>query len=135
MVDISEQYIKMCDCEEVQGKRKDMPGDILYFKDEEYVAHVCGIRHCAMDIGYYESEDSLWLPRQDQIQAMLELPPIGDERFQVITPFGFAYKLYGYAEEIRNPNEAYPAKSMEQLWLMFYMHEKHNKKWDGEKWK
>jgi len=26
-------------------------------------------------------------------------------------------------------------KSMEQLWLAFYMHEKHKKIWDGKKWK
>ena len=137
-MDTSRTYIKMCDCEEIQGESE--------YDDRDFFVHT-GNTELANELSYHSSEymksmndlhrdrEYIWLPRQDQIQEMFELPPIGDERFQVITPLGFAYKLYDFAEEIRNPNKKYPYGSMEQLWLAFYMHEKHNKRWDGITWK
>ncbi|TES89947.1 MAG: hypothetical protein E3J87_11075 [Candidatus Cloacimonadota bacterium] len=50
------------------------------------------------------------------------------------TVWNKAYWLYNFAEMHRNPHESYPFTSMEQLWLAFYMWEKHEKTWDGEKW-
>ena len=47
----------------------------------------------------------VWLPRQDQLQEMVE-----------------------------KDNFSVKATSMEQLWLAFVMKEKYNKQWNGEGW-
>lgn len=69
----------------------------------------------------------VWLPRQDQLQAMVmggsEFFPRLNDRFR-----------YWYDGEIDQDGERYHWTG-EQLWLAFVMHEKHLKRWDGEEWK
>ena len=136
-MDTSPKYIEMCDCEEIQSQAIYVVYN--FFIDAKTLAlrfsDITDYDYMKTMNALHTEREYLWLPRQDQIQEMFELPPIGDERFQVITPFGFAYKLYNFAEEIRNPNKKYPYGSMEQLWLAFYMDEKHNKQWDKNKWR
>ena len=104
-MDTSETYVKMCDCLEIQGQR----GNLMHQHD--YLI------------------DCLWLPRQDQTQEMCEGSWWG----------GYCNMAY-WAESKHFPyviDEMHSGtllKSMEQLWLAFYMHEKHQKTWDGEKW-
>ncbi|MCK4783344.1 MAG: hypothetical protein KAV87_06300 [Desulfobacteraceae bacterium] len=66
------------------------------------------------------------LLRQDQIQEML--PELDNFK-----------KIYGLAEYIERHDGHYlmgqERRSIEQLWLAFYMYEKHKKVWDGEKWR
>ncbi len=109
-MDTSEQYIKMCNCPEIQGKK-------VAIRDKDNFVYI-EIKKRA----YY-----IWLPRQDHIQDMMgkdyknTLDMLCDF-YAVITvdqPTGFQ-KMF----EI----------SMEQLWLVFYMFKKHRKKWDGKKW-
>lgn len=84
--------------------------------------------------GYCEGDDFnvkkvIWLPRQDELQEMINFRPNG---------------IYGFWEFIRgewNPySESYDTylseylTSMEQLWLAFVMKEKYNKIWNGEDW-
>jgi len=73
-------------------------------------------------------ENLIWLPRQDQLQAMyLAMMPAGTytKVFTLIEEFYGHFEKYGY------PSYAY---SMEQLWLAFAMKTLHNKTWSGTEW-
>lgn len=63
----------------------------------------------------------IWLPTQDKLQEMVKST----------CPLDLLNRFYRWcdATDIAGYDD-----SMEQLWLAFYMKEKHNKKWDGEKW-
>jgi len=69
----------------------------------------------------YTAKKIVWLPRQDQIQAMFnEKPFVLSKRFD---------------EEMENYITGNPDNwSFEMLWLAFYMWKRHKKIWDGEKW-
>ena len=110
-MDTSETYVKMCDCLEIQGQR----GNLMHQHD--YLI------------------DCLWLPRQDQIQEMMyELPPFKEKWTigvaRVACPNCITLDLKDFSED----DCKMLLESMEQLWLAFYMHEKHQKTWDKEKW-
>ena len=112
-MDTSEQYIKMCDCPEIQSK---------------WAILIDEGAHPTTDVHDYSTYivkenrrmECIWLPRQDQIQEM-----VGD--FNAILPM---------LPRLERLDKLYEEKfnSMEQLWLAFYMHEKHDKMWDGKKW-
>lgn len=131
-MDISEAYIKMCDCPEIQGQWKPEEGD--WNTSGSYLGCV-GDTVCETE-GFDSYEDAIkemknnytWLPRQDQIQEMM------GEDFPFIARY-FA----SHVEDCMEPGQdgsvlETPCESMEQFWLAFYMLEKHRKFWDGEKW-
>lgn len=60
--------------------------------------------------------------RQDQIQEMMGLP---------LHDLVWGFEKFTKRMVI---DEQFQGKSFEQLWLAFYIHEKHDKIWDGEKW-
>ena len=62
------------------------------------------------------------LPRQDQIQDMMECPEAVMGNLNCLQIFMNEY----------SPIDGW--ESMEQLWLAFYMKEKHNKRWENGKW-
>ena len=77
------------------------------------------------------------LPRQDQLQDMVELYNYISIGFTCNN--GIRGKKAPYKLTIQKfPYWSYPLcfmmESMEQLWLAFVMYEKFNKKWDGAKW-
>ena len=112
-MDASETYIRMADTPEIQGQAE--------WTDNEYVARKD--THEVIDRVFeyqYMLPNLIWLPRQDQLQAMIE----GNH----LTKFG---KLYRSVVAM----ELYPSDSMEQLWLAFVMHEKYNKVWTGTEWR
>ena len=148
-MDTSKEYIKMCDCPEIQEQWKPIEGDSFSFLSEpklikDYEIWALEKRELS-DIEewnkiiktmgnhfvdhFVEARDCfVWLPHQDQIQEMMgkdyknTLDMLCDF-YAVITvdqPTGFQQMF-----EV----------SMEQLWLVFYMHEKHKKTWDGKQWK
>jgi len=134
MMDTSETYIKMCDCPEIQQwerhcifpREGDLFACITLGHKDAPVELVIGTTPPRADKkdnrDLFKGKYWVWLPRQDQIQEMIY--PHQD---------GIAYltcELYGWLQRQRK----YQPKSMEQLWLALYMHEKHNKVWDGEKW-
>lgn len=158
-MDTSEAYIKMCDCEEVQKNHGDLwLGDLIgdYYENTGYqfkgmlifehdgTVHakwyskhpmfpdvIPGIGLLSAYLGkaadfYDERERYIWLPRQDQIQAIVN--PEAEETASLTVG------LFEYMHKQTPPGFRITSKSMEQLWLMFYMSEKHNKKWNGEKW-
>ena len=117
-MDTSETYIKMCNCEEIQGQvptweMTDFYGQRVLRKNGEIMG--------------YEFPGP-WLPRQDQIQEMM----LGINKYwERIFPFMFNERLFFWNKKHGIQGEK---TSMEQLWLAFYMHEKHGKVWDGDKW-
>jgi len=126
-MDTSEIYIKMCDCPEIQLKRKIKLGDYMALRKTDITA-VCvhqGLL-CRMDGMNIQNPEHEWIKllRQDQIQEMLD-------KGITLGRFIVWYELY--LHEIRDKKHI-KLESMEQLWLAFYMHEERGKVWDGEKW-
>ena len=123
-MDTSDQYIKMCKYLEIQLQEFDHRPNFhfAYCLDEQWQ-----IEHDFLG----GEKQPIWLPRQDQIQEMLG--------WDIIKAMNFFYDFY-HEEMIEQvgignqPKKNPKFNSMEQLWLAFYMHEKHKKKWDGEKW-
>jgi len=120
-MDTSEQYIKMCDCEEIQN----VPMPIEQIPLQTVIRLASG--------------KVVWLPRQDQLQEMITNPGVIGRLYDfymfvhedVYFPKGIANKERGlYGDEA-----CHYFDSMEQLWLAFVMKEKHAKVWSGSEWK
>jgi len=122
-MDILKTYIKMSDHPLIQEHWKPRKGDYVLQRDglfrpigESYIYSGGGFGLLPVQVNY------CWLPRQDEIQEMIGLeyttPDAGS--LQELTDFALDYN--------------YNLDSMEQLWLAFYMHEKHELIWDGAKW-
>lgn len=141
-MDETKTYIKMCDCKEIQEQWKLKKGDCFSFVGDIHILadyEIDALNERGTDIDCYndvvklmgghfvdhwnECRDGFtWLPRQDDIQKMWS--PTVEPWFGVILAF------ISWFETI-NPDKY---QSMEQLWLAFYMYEKHKKTWNGEKW-
>ena len=67
-------------------------------------------------------KESVWLPRQDQLQEMTEL--------SLVDKVG---KFTDWVWEDVLAKQSF--QSMEQLWLAFVMKEKYGKMWSGTEWK
>ena len=127
-MDKTEKYIKMCDCEEIQGKCKYTEGDVVHDGNSiEVIGSILTVgNHQATKGGYdydffdYEWARTIWLPRQDQLQGMLNRE---NDRYLMVQEFSY-WVSENYASYY----------SMEQLWLAFVMKEKFNKTWDGDNW-
>ena len=154
-MDTSKQFIAMCDCKEVQDNKPHAFDDDNSFYVHYEINLKCpdcgcqfyqGEKYCPYDrkklveetVAVFEKieDDSIWLPRQDQIQEMIEIQPncwwTGYDRpHALLNQF-----IYGIGTDDGFPDEYYVEfRSMEQIWLAFYMQEKHNKVWDGTEWK
>ena len=129
MMDRSEQYIKMADCPEIQEQRplKTRPmcedGDI-YSSALHKITVYSGV---GWEQGYIHPSDLvIWLPRQDDLQAMVELVVTGQTGYPEVSA--------AVLDKLNNYQWHGFFKSMEQLWLSFVMKEKSSKTWDGDKW-
>ena len=120
-MDTSEIYQKMCDCEEVQEHWRKFAVDTS--QDDLVWGNQSQRNYCR-----------IWLPRQDQIQEMMQDV---DNDF-VLLNHKFQFMWERHAQEIGKVCVAYMWHqcfgTAEQLWLAFYMYEKHSKVWTGEKW-
>jgi len=131
-MDTSEIYIKQCDYGEIQKQRKLKIGDIIKINnlkpdiiisiDKDRLNEIQTSRGFGFSLPS-KLNSIIWLPYQHQIQEMIYPHKDG-------VPY-LTVELYGWLQKPRN----YQPKSMEQLWLAFYMYEKHKKTWDGEKWR
>lgn len=121
-MDISKEYIKMCDYENIQVKRKEG----LWEEGDFYVAYKRDRVFCWGGEGEdepYDNSNPVWLPRQDQLQEMWEYSHSSYSKIQKFTA------------ELDNDFDYFVNfDSMEQLWFAFVMHELYQKKWDGDKW-
>ena len=140
-MDTSKKYIKICkQAAEIQALWK--PQDFDFVKGE----YVSVIREWKITQGtgsaalkplftragkwsWYDRNELIWLPRQDQLQTLLKYDELED---------AFLWKfeeLYIYSR--KKAAIVSQITSMEQLWLAFVMHEKYNKEWNEAKrtWK
>ncbi len=145
-MDRTETYIKMSDCPEIQAKTPTdgvggtfVGGNFIYhtqsnwdkqndgapegtywIMDEEYSVEC---ETCGNKEEHHRIVKCVWLPRQEDLQKMIDW-----NDYQLIARFAeFVHHEAGLGSS--------PYKSMEQLWLSFWMKEKYNKVWDGENWK
>ena len=127
-MDTSEQYIKMCDCPEIQGEWKiGMDAMAHPATDSHDYAETVFRKHPK-----YKSQQevvTIWLPRQDQIQEMM-IKDYANNLDMLVAFYGC-----GTITQPMGFQKMFNA-SMEQLWLAFYFHEKHSKIWSSkeEKW-
>lgn len=68
----------------------------------------------------------VWLPRQDQLQAMVA--------YIAGSPILMLRRLVYLIREQIDDSYWQAFSSMEQLWLAFVMYEKYKKHWDGAGW-
>ena len=163
-MDISKEYIKMCDCEEVQKQKHEdsiMQSDIIdkiKFEDGDYFYVI----PCDMDIvneepflvimgrefntidkafdnsifsmnfTYGQDGDSnycksiTWLPTQHQLQDLI---------YRLVCDFKVLQDFYYWAALTRRDHvERIKGRSLEQLWLQFYMWREHEKVWKDGEW-
>ncbi len=130
-MDTSKEYIKMCErAEEIQKNWRPTVEDDVYIPLFETVSF---IKNEVFYKGYFiwgfptqmTKEDLIWLPRQDQLQEMIQ------EKYEMKLAgnYQMLYHLLHFADLHK-----FDDWSMEQLWLAFVMKEKYKKVWNGEKW-
>ena len=121
-MDKSEQYIKMCNCEEIQGWWVPEVGDwtdkgkvVRVFKDQVWLAFT----ESGTTIDEHKSQ-LIWLPLQWQWQEMVKK---GRSIHALLDDF-YEWRSIFYID----------TDSAEQLWLAYFFQELHQKRWTGEKW-
>jgi len=138
---MSEQYISMCNCPDIQGQWVPKAGDhyVLGCKKDKTPAililgcHWEECRGCQYEVTNWKDE-CVWLPRQDQLQEMAyNAKTLGTEVHLAKSAIGKHGAMFWWATH--NMYYALQFKnSMEQLWLAYVMYEKYNKKWNGKEW-
>lgn len=134
-MDISQQYIKMCNgVSEIQHILRRMSlerlnGHLLY-RSTLNKLFICNKDREEM---HYKHGD-IWLPRQDQLQDMIIYETF-DESETIISDV--LEKFYYFINQVKIPWEEnklmrYSFNSFEQLWLAFYMHRVFQKKFNKE---
>ena len=79
-----------------------------------------------------EKDEFIWLPRQDQLQEMVD-----SERY-FERPRSLLLSFYNFVDFFNaSGTEQYSSqfKTMEQLWLTFVIKEKYNKVWNDGGWR
>lgn len=152
-MDKTELYAKMSNCPEIQKEWKPKEGDFFSFcgefkiiKDyeiwalekrelsdiEEWNEVIKTMGSHFVDHYYEARECFIFLPKQDQIQWMIDDDPMYKKGKRWCTiPRKFTNRLAEFAD---SGDYNVVAESMEQLWLCFYMWEKHSMKWSGKEW-
>ena len=142
-MDISKTYAKMCEkAWEIQQWWQPEPFDIN--KKNKCLGDVY-LHHCVdqwaddnpydvIEVYFAQKIDKtrvVWLPRQDQLQEMLEFPT-GSFKYNFWDALADLYE-WSFSANWEKFKDYIPL-SMEQLWLAFVMKEKYNKVWNGEEW-
>ena len=76
---------------------------------------------------------AVWLPRQDQLQKILNWTNLTTLLAELLD-FSGSPESYGNHPDPKINTLVYRWDSMEQLWLAFVMKEIHNKFWNGREW-
>jgi len=133
-MDFSKEYVMMCEkAKEIDRLWTYVVGDFYYDKSAAYINREGrsegGVSVMELktfnDIieGAFMRSKAIWLPRQDQLQEMVNLTE-PEEAIQKIKDF--------YEREKKEKRDFY--KTMEQLWLAFVMKARYNKKWEEGEW-
>jgi len=142
-MDTSETFIKQCEkAEEIQEAWKPQYGDYIggqWFIDTE---DNIGLTQLGIVLSYdadkkllntggailWSKETNFWLPRQDQLQAMVDWKDYDIS----IDWHSLPCKFYWAKDPLET--QGVDGGSMEQLWLAFVMQERYSKIWNGEEW-
>ena len=147
-MDLTNRYVMMCQkATDIQKQWVPKPCDFMIdHADMEESFSFCSpaasiVQVVDIFIGAPDSEDyknesehlknnSFWLPRQDQLQKIME--PDDSKIHSIIT----SVVESRYYEPAKEDHVAAPHKfySMEQIWLAYVMKEKYNKTWNEEDW-
>ena len=120
-MDTSEQYIKMCDCDEVRNPWRKLEGDYFYgcYYGLTRIWIVNDVNSCCL---IEPKDDAIWLPRQDQIQELCNrIHPSEWYNIEYTVWDDLVYDWQRFA-------------TGEQLWLAYYMLSEHKKSWNGKEW-
>jgi hypothetical protein len=126
-MDTSPEYTKMCEkAKEIQTLWNPKEGDVFF--SGMFVNTAVDYENWSGDVSYAKEGRSIWLPRQDQLQGMV------DEGKYLSKATGLTF--YCNVHSSMCPEWEYYKQflTMEQLWLAFVMKEKFNKTWDGTDW-
>lgn len=130
-MDITEKYVKMCEkADEVQKFKNEWDGDSpdFWFGTNQEVFEIAG---------YFYANRAFcpWLPRQEDIQAMFKRIYDVDNMIATFHSWYRGFTIDGHLNirEYKDP-ENKNFNTFEQLWLAFYMRDRHNKIWNGEDW-
>lgn len=116
-MDKTDKYILMCEkAVEIQKLWEPEEGDFSKWATGVYIVE-------AEDLEEDDSKHWYWLPRQDQLQEMVE-GECGMASIQLLLS-----KVSRFSKE----NQSW--RSIDQLWLAFVMKEKFNKIWINNDWK
>ncbi len=122
-MDTSKEYEQMCDCPEIQGLRE---------KHEDSNSFNAG-----------NNIVGAWLPRQDQLQAMLNWNHHPRAMLKNMATWATDGHCLSICEEQHGEFKAWGKRintlhmkrwSPEQLWLAYIMWELHKKQWNGKEW-
>ncbi len=123
-MDTSKEYVRMCEkAIKIQELWKPKDSDIYSNHNHEDI-HLFALRTLTKTELFY----AVWLPRQDQLQDMLDMGTASAKLKQFSDFIDRKLQI-----DIKHSLEIFD-KSMEQLWLIFVMYVKHNKTWGGEDW-
>lgn len=129
-MDTSKEYIGMCRAATgIQTNWSSEDGDFIYrppFSYKQGLSHIVESEHVWISnmLDGATKERDVWLPRQDQLQDMMDYVDCAAESIESFYQWWEIYSQHHYSTR----------ESMEQLWLAFVMKEKYNKKWNGEEW-
>lgn len=126
MMDTTKEYIEMCRelPDEIIKEREWEFYDTVYLEDLKSTRTVTLKYHFSHIVPDY---DSVWLPRQDQLQEMI------DDIFSNREIVPLTAKLHDVCIHLIQKHN-FNGRTMEQLWLAFVMHEQYGKTWNGKVW-
>ena len=132
-MDISEKYISMCNCQEIQSLKSLEQGNWFkkIYKDESWI--ICQGKHTdSIHEKDFEDKDQqhIWLPRQDQLQEIIGIKDL----LSFIEDNEYMSSLYSQIKLEYDRNIEILELSPEIFWLCVVMNYKFNKTWDNEKW-
>lgn len=122
-MDTSEKYIDICK-KAVEIQKDWLPDNADFFGDPRDGGH--GTVYVLARRSDWTVGNSVWLPRQDQLQYMVisDRYSPGRSTHHMLTAFICWYQ---------HKTKTHP-DSMEQIWLAFVMKEKYSKVWNGRDW-
>lgn len=123
-MDLSKEYILMCEkAVEIQNKWGWDTGDFYYAKYGIYTStldkNYAGVGK--RDVEDRNRDEYVWLPRQDQLQGILEYS------FDRLHQLAHIFYESSYQKD-------YTFTTLEQMWLTIVMAIKYNKSWNGTDW-
>ena len=118
--------VKMCDCPEVQEAAPFAAGVRVWFRETgetEVYGEEDVLAWTKIELG---DEGCLILPRQEDIQEIILKRWGNDHPHKLLS----AFSNWCISDETTRGTDF----SIVEYWLMFFMHEVHNKRWTAEGW-